>query len=335
MTIRLIHVGVGGRGRWPLDRVRERHDFASVALVDVDQRALAAAQEITGLPPSACFSTLGKALATVDADAVVVITPPQLHAEQCLESIHAQRHVLVEKPLALGLADAKRVVREADRQGVTVTVCQNARYAAPVATIRRLVRERVHGTPVFGAVTRFGARPDVRHSRGVRHAYLWERGVHDLDTARALFDARPIRVWGHSFNPPWSPYAHGAGVHAWVEFEGGGTVSYVCTFAAHKPGASLRLELTGGTLELSGDALLLRRPGAAEDEHLPLDAVPPAETILLDDFHRHITEGVEPDFGGHANLVTVATVEGIARASDEGRVVTLAEMLGGGDEDVS
>ena len=44
MTIRTIHVGAGGRGRWPLNRFQERDDFEAVALVDVSADNLAAAR---------------------------------------------------------------------------------------------------------------------------------------------------------------------------------------------------------------------------------------------------------------------------------------------------
>ena len=80
MTIRTIHVGAGGRGRWPLNRFRDRTDFKAVALVDVSAENLATARQITGLGAEACFSALADALQAVDADAVVVITPPDLHA---------------------------------------------------------------------------------------------------------------------------------------------------------------------------------------------------------------------------------------------------------------
>ena len=55
MTIRTIHVGAGGRGRWPLNRFRDRTDFEAVALVDVSAENLAVARETTGLGEEACF----------------------------------------------------------------------------------------------------------------------------------------------------------------------------------------------------------------------------------------------------------------------------------------
>ncbi|MSS73506.1 MAG: Gfo/Idh/MocA family oxidoreductase [Candidatus Latescibacteria bacterium] len=327
--IRLIHVGVGGRGKWPVRRVTEREDFESVAFVDVNETNLNAALEVSGLSESACFRSLQVALEKVEADAVVVITPPHLHAAQCLEAVRAGKHVLVEKPFTINLAEARQVVQEADAKGVRVAVCQNARYAAQSVTIHRLVRERVYGKPFFGLMTKFGWRPGTHHSGKVRHSYLWERGIHDLDTMRFLFDAQPTQVWGHSFNPPWSPYNHGAGAYAWVSFEGGATCGYLCTFAAHKGGSSLRIDLEGGTLEQVGNEVRLRRPGTDQDEVLPLDPAPAAEAVLMDGFHRYVTEGIEPAFGGHNNLTTMALVEAVGVASDEGRVVDFQAYLKG------
>jgi predicted dehydrogenase len=327
MTIRLIHLGVGGRGRWPVRRVLERPDFESVALVDVNEDNLRSAREESGLPEAACYRSLVDAVESVEADAVVVITPPQLHAEQCLQAVRAGKHVLVEKPFAKSLTDACRVVREADDMGVRVAVCQNARYAAAHVTLNRLVREGTYGRPVFGLMTKYGWRPRVHHSGEDEHAYLWERGIHDLDTLRFLFNADPVRVWGHSFNPPWSTYKGGAGVHAWIEFEGGATCGYLCTFAAHKGGSALRVELDGGALELTDNGLLLRAPGKDEDEIIPLDQAPPPEDVLLDGFYKYVTDGTEPDFGGPRNLATVGMVEGIGTASNEGRVIDFHEYL--------
>lgn len=327
MPIRLIHLGAGGRGRWPVRRVLERTDFESAALVDVNEDNLRSAREESGLTEAACYRSLGEAIKGVEADAVVVITPPQLHADQCLEAIRAGKHVLVEKPFTKNLEEACRVMREADAMGVRVAVCQNARYAAAHVTINRLVKEGAYGQPVFGLMTKYGWRPRVHHSGDDEHAYLWERGIHDLDTLRYLFNADPVRIWGHSFNPPWSPYKGGAGVHAWIEFEGGATCGYLCTFAAHKGGSALRLELEGGALEVTDSGLVLRERGKDEDTVIAHDQVPPPEEVLLDGFRQYVTDGIEPEFGGHRNLSTVGMVEGIGVASDEGRVIDFHAYL--------
>tara|TARA_B100001123_G_scaffold82937_1_gene94611 strand:- start:4713 stop:5708 length:996 start_codon:yes stop_codon:yes gene_type:complete len=327
MTIRLIHIGVGGRGKWPVRRVTQRGDLSSVALVDTDEDHLAAAMEVSGLNEWNCFRSLEVALNNTDADAVVVITPPQLHSDQCLQAIRVGKHVLVEKPFTKSLVEARALVSEAEKQGVKIAVCQNARYSAAHVTINRLVKQGGLGKPMFGLMTKFGWRPGVHHSGIDAHSYLWERGIHDLDTMRFMFDSNPARIWGHSFNPVWSPYAGGAGAHAWVEFENGATCGYLCTFAAHKGGSSLRIELEGGALELSGSRLTLRRPGSEEDESIPLDDVPHPEEILLNGFVEYVGSGIEPEFSGPNNLTTIALVEGLGLASDEGRVVDFRTLM--------
>ena len=50
MSLKLIHVGVGGRGSHWLDFVAQREDVESVACMDVDEQALQAVQERFGCP---------------------------------------------------------------------------------------------------------------------------------------------------------------------------------------------------------------------------------------------------------------------------------------------
>ena len=327
MAIRLIHLGVGGRGAWPVRMVAGRDDFESVALIDVNPANMATARETSGLPESACFTRLEDAVEAVEADAVVVITPPDMHARQCLDAVRAGKHVLVEKPFTKSLAHARQIVDEAEERGLRVVVCQNARYDGVTQTIRRLVKEETYGRPSFGMMTKYGWRPGVHHSGMDQHSYLWERSIHDLDAMRYMFAGRPVRVFGHSFNPEWSPYRGGSAVHGWVEFEGGATCGYMCTFAAHKGGSSFRLELEGGCLTPGEGGLVLRRPGSDEEEVVPLDEVSEPTVILLEAFRDYINDGVEPEVSGRRNLTTVALVEAMGVASDEGSIIDFGEYL--------
>jgi predicted dehydrogenase len=327
MTIRTIHLGVGGRGAWPLRQIPDRDDFESVALVDVNDEKLAAAREQTGLGEEACFRRLDEAMDAVAADAVVVITPPDMHARQCLDAVRADKHILVEKPFTKQLDYAQQVVDEAAQRNLKVAVCQNARYSAKFVTMARLVREGTLGRPAFGLQTTFGWRAGVHHSGLDRHAYLWERGIHDLDTMRFVFGAAPKRTWGHSFNPDWSPYRGGGGAHGWVEFEDESTCGYMCTFVAHKGGGSFRVELEGGSIEPTAEGISLTRPGAKEAELIPLDEVKESTTIILDGFAAYINNDEEPEFSGRQNLTTVAMVEAMGVASDEGRIIDFDEFL--------
>lgn len=321
MTIRTIHLGVGGRGRWPLNCIRDRQDFEAAALVDVSAGNLAEARETSGLGEDACFASLSEALRKVEADAVVVITPPDLHAGQCLEAVRAGKHVLVEKPFTKDLGEARRIVSEAEARGLKVAVAQNARYYPPLLTLRRLLRSGDLGRPCFGQMAKYGWRPRVHHSGTDRHAYLWERGIHDFDQLRHLLDAEPRRLFCHSFNPPWSPYRGGGAIHGWIEFDDGTTFAFQCSFATHKSGSSMRLDCEKGTVEVVSGGLAVRRPGADADETVPLDEGPEPEKTLLDGFRDYVVDGVEPSFSGSRNLATVGLIEALGDSSEQGAVL--------------
>ena len=331
MSHKLIHIGVGGRGKWPVNMVPNRDDFESVGLVDIREDHLETAMGVTGLPESACFRTLEQAFQKVDADAVVVITPPDLHTEHCLEALRAGKHVLVEKPFAKSLADSKLLVEEAEKNSVTICVSQNAKYNAGSVTLRRLIQDEVYGKASFGMhVALSWRKKGVHHSGEDLHSYLWERGIHDFDTMRFMFADTPKRMWSHDFNPPWSPYRAGAGAHAWIEFEGGATCGYLCCFESHKPAKMTRIDTEGGTLELDGGKLTLTHREKDEVKEIPLDECPESTQVIMDNWARYLNEGVEPEFSGRNNLTTVAMVEGCGAASERGEVIDFQTYLAEG-----
>jgi 2-hydroxy-4-carboxymuconate semialdehyde hemiacetal dehydrogenase len=73
---------------------------------------------------------LDEALASdeVDADAVILATPTQLHAQQAIAVMEAGKHVLVEIPMADNLADGEAVVAAQERSGETAMACHTRRF---------------------------------------------------------------------------------------------------------------------------------------------------------------------------------------------------------------
>ena len=327
MAVRCIHIGVGGRGRWPVRLFTERDDVESVAFVDIHEGNMNAAMEVAGMPESKCFRTLEQALSNVECDCVVVVTPPDDHDYMVLEAVRAGKHVLVEKPFTKTLASAKQVVEEADRHGVKVGVSQNAKYNAATVTLARHLREETYGRASFGLFTKIGWRSKGVHHSGLDdHAYLWERGIHDLDTMRFIMGRLPVKMWAKSFNPAWSPYKGGAGVSGWVEFDGGATCTYFATFEPHKSGGETRVDVDEGTLSIENKKLMLTRR-KADPEELALDDVPDSTTAITNKFVDWLNGGEEPEFSARRNLVTMAMIEGMGISSESGRIVTLKEFV--------
>jgi phthalate 4,5-cis-dihydrodiol dehydrogenase len=73
-------------------------------------------------------------------EAIYIATPHELHAEQAITALAHGKHVLVEKPLALSIADCDRVIDAADRAGVHLIVGHTHGFDANSRSVARLVR---------------------------------------------------------------------------------------------------------------------------------------------------------------------------------------------------
>lgn len=97
------------------------------------------------LPGMRVVPDIAALLAEPEIDLVIVSSPDQLHAEHALAAIAAGKHVLVDKPFATTLADARRVAAAAEAGGRHLTIFQNRRWDADFLTLRRLIAEGLLG----------------------------------------------------------------------------------------------------------------------------------------------------------------------------------------------
>lgn len=101
--------------------------------------------EVVGFDPALSSSPDGLELAASQeaaldaAEAVVIASPNSLHADQTCMAIEAGRHVLVEKPLAVDPADARRVVELARGSELVCGVAMNLRFHTALTELKRLV----------------------------------------------------------------------------------------------------------------------------------------------------------------------------------------------------
>lgn len=80
--------------------------------------------------------------------AVVLATPHSLHADQVRRAAAAGKHVFVEKPLALSVADADLMIQAAEEAGIVLAVGFNRRFHPSMRHLRRLTRDGALGTIV-------------------------------------------------------------------------------------------------------------------------------------------------------------------------------------------
>jgi myo-inositol 2-dehydrogenase/D-chiro-inositol 1-dehydrogenase len=199
MTPRALQVGIAGLGR--LGRrhatmlARQVAGAELVAACSPVAKELEWARETLGVPH--LYADYGALLAHAQLDAVILVTPTTLHAEQIIAGLDAGKHVFSEKPLALDLGDCRRVEAEAAR---------HPRQKALIGFVRRFdphYRD-AHAKIRAGAIGRpFLVRSqcaDMNDPDGffVRFAptsggILLDMSVHDIDGARWLLGAGPAR----------------------------------------------------------------------------------------------------------------------------------------------
>ena len=124
-------------------------------------------------------------------DAVVVAVPPRFHLDLALRALAAGKHVLVEKPAFLRMADYRRVRAARDRAGRVVLVGENDHYKPLAVCLRRLLARGVIGDLLLAQFTtvveRLKAAGDWRNDEGMAGGdAFFEEGIHWLHLANSL-----------------------------------------------------------------------------------------------------------------------------------------------------
>jgi len=131
--------------------------------------------------------------ASAEVDLVVVAAPNSAHVSLATEAVQAGLPVVVDKPIAVTSAEARRLVALARERNVMLTVFQNRRYDGDFQTLRRLIADGTLGEPV-----RFESRferwrlvpkPGWRESGAPEEGggLLMDLGSHLIDQALQLF----------------------------------------------------------------------------------------------------------------------------------------------------
>jgi UDP-2-acetamido-3-amino-2,3-dideoxy-glucuronate N-acetyltransferase len=172
-----------GAGRWGTNIARSLGGVPGARLRAVcDPSALAwrglTASLLSDGPPPSFFAELEPALAL--ADAVVIAAPDGTHAELGLAALDAGKHVLVEKPMALTVTDAERLVARARAGRRTLMVGHVLNYHPALERIESILRAGRIGRPAVLSSERFVERAEPGTDA------WWTLAPHDLSLCRRL-----------------------------------------------------------------------------------------------------------------------------------------------------
>lgn len=209
MTLRCIHVGLGGFGTYWARQVLpylERVGAATtVAAVDIDPER----HEIAGEIP--CYTDVRDALAAHDnVDFVTVVVPPAHHESVVDAAIEAGCHILSEKPIADSMEACARIYHRVRAAGLKMAVTMSHRFDQDKQSLEQAVRSGDYGSLHYVVhrftynARKFGDWGAFRHR--IVDPLLIEGTVHHFDILRAITGGDAASVYAVSWNPPWGEY---------------------------------------------------------------------------------------------------------------------------------
>ena len=255
-------IGASTIGReWMVPAINAQPDSTVVALASSDpERGRRYADEL-GI--TTVRSSLEELLADAAIDAVYISTTNEWHESQTLVAVAAGKHVLCEKPLALSLESAQRMVAAAAGAGVVMGTNHHLRNAATHRTIRELIRAGAIGQPLAARV--FHAVHLPPHLRGWRidrpdagGGVILDITVHDADTLRFALGDEVTEVTAMTANHGMGRAGLEDAVMGVMRFRDGVIAQFHDAFTA--PHASTGFEVHGTEGSLYGREVMTQRP---------------------------------------------------------------------------
>jgi predicted dehydrogenase len=315
-----------------------------VACYDPDPALSAAVADRFGTTAATSTEAL---LALQDVQAVFIAVPHHLHAPLAIQAAEAGLHVIVEKPLARTLAEARELATAVRQAGVTGTVCFPQRFERHVEHARRLVSQGALGE-VTGALAVYFADKaasywvggysgrSVSGWRGSRElsggGVLMMNFPHLIDVIRAVARIEVLEVSALTASSEELEVEDTVSVS--VRYDNGAVGSFVGSSAARgTTDEQLQLWGTDGHLVLSPEPRLFSlrsRPEATASRWHSLAAEEAADprAVFVSRFATALARGVEPDVTLEDGLAVQAVVEAAYRADATGRSVKVAELVG-------
>ena len=189
LRVGLVGCGFATQARHLPGLRRAAHAHA-IALADIDPTTLAEVARQWGIVR--CYSNAHQLIEDPEVDAVAVCVPAGLHAEVAVVALEAGKHVLVEKPLALSLGDADRMLEAGQRSAARAMVGFNLRWHRLILEAVLLIRGGAIGR--VEAVRTLYSDPKLerndlpawRTRRLAGGGALFEKAVHHVDLWRFL-----------------------------------------------------------------------------------------------------------------------------------------------------
>jgi predicted dehydrogenase len=329
-------IGSGFMGRTWAQVTNVYTDGAKVVAVAGGKRAPGLAADF-GCPvedsPVALFSR-------PDVDAVVITTPASAHLDLIRGAASHGKHILVEKPMALSVRDARKMAAACSDAGVTLAVVSQHRFRDSPRAAKQLIKEG--GIGDIRMIQAFGPEPgwnlpdswwtDDPHPPSPYSDWA----THACDVIRWLLEDEPVQAFARftSYTPKPPPgqtvmatyeFRHGALAHVWMSYN----------MPVGALGSALQFLIIGSAGILQLDSYGVVRVARGQDwevvyEQTPFNPLDPMDEVRLRaytremaDFLGAIKDGHEPLVSAKEGVATMQMIEAAERSAAEGRMVAI------------
>mgnify|MGYP001026169901 CR=1 FL=1 len=341
MTINFGLIGCGRVAPRHAQSLAQVPETRLVAVADIrEDRARRFAQQYG----AGAYTDYHELLARPDVDAVNVCVPSGLHASVAMDVMQAGKHVLVEKPIALNLTDADRMIATAQQTGLSLGVVLQNRYNSPMQQVRHLLDEGRLGKLYLGSACVRWYRPqsyyedDWHGTRTMDGGALMNQSIHHIDALQWFMG--PVKsLYAYTATLAHQMETEDVGV-AMLRFRSGalGTVEGSTLTWPQNLEGSVALFGERGSVKIGGTALsritLWKVDGDLEREAEILTSQridPPtvygySHREVIRDFSQALLNGREPSTPGPEARKSLALVLAMYESARTGKEVELPDV---------
>jgi len=236
-----------GMGIWHARYISKSPGLRLVALCDSNAKRLA--EQAKQFPGVRTYSSIDAVLKDKEVEGVSLVLPHVMHAPMALRFLKAGRHVVLDKPFCLTVAEGRRMIALARRKHLLLSVFHNRRWDADYVAIQRAVDSGAIGKVRYlesrisgdGRLAQGTWRADRRQMGGL----LYDWCAHLIDQALHLIPARPVSVYGFAQRdiPTKTGFDVEDRMHALIHFEDGAAA--LVAWAMNSPAPMPRFLLEG------------------------------------------------------------------------------------------
>jgi predicted dehydrogenase len=320
-----VAAGLVGLGWWGSELLRGAAvtgGLRGVACFSRNRESREAFADQHGMRAADSFESL---LADPEIAAMIIATPHSAHTEMVVAAAEAGKHVFVEKPFTMTVAEGRRCVEAADRAGVVLQVGHQRRRQTANRKLNAMVESGELGT-IIAAEANFsspgGGKSDPNNWRQDRTerplSGLTPFGVHVIDTFHYVLG--PIARVGATSSRPFGKTGLDDAAVIMFEFASG-VVGTLLTSTAIPPTMRLGVMGSAGAAWNDQDGRHLLVQSVSEKEPI-VSVIDPVDTVAeeMTEFAECVRTGSRPEVDGRAGLMVTAVVEAALRSAAGGQL---------------